>query len=105
MWVAFLTGSRGNLRGYIKVYPQGYGGVALIFHCLDSFELWFTPALNFEATGERIPFGLLREHNEECDERAELARAMREEGKSYRQIAEELGYKSPQSVSNLLNRA
>ena len=70
----------------------------------DSFELRFTPALNFVATGERVPFALLRERNEEHDERAELARAMREEGKSYRQIAEELGYKSPQSVCNLLNK-
>ncbi len=70
----------------------------------DSFELRFTPSLNFEATGERVPFALLRERNEEHDERAELARAMREEGKSYRQIAEELGYKSPQSVCNLLNK-
>ena len=43
--------------------------------------------------------------DEERDERAEQARAMRDEGMSYRQIAEELGYKSPQSVSNLLNRA
>ena len=80
------------------------GGVALIFHCLDSFELWFTPSLNFEATGERIPFAMLRERNEEHDERAELARAMREEGKSYRQIAEELGYKSISSIHTLLKQ-
>ena len=31
----------------------------------DSFELRFTPSLNFEATGERVPFGLLKERNEE----------------------------------------
>ena len=70
----------------------------------DSFELLFTPALNFEATGERVPFALLRERNEERDERAELARAMREEGKSYRQIAEELGYKSISSIHTLLKQ-
>ena len=35
---------------------------------------------------------------------SELARAMRDKGKSYRQIAEELGYKSPQSVINLINK-
>lgn len=69
----------------------------------DSFELRFTSSLNFEATGERVPFNLLRERNEERDEKAELARAMREEGKSYRQIAEELGYKSPSSVHSLLS--
>ena len=60
----------------------------------------FTPSLNFEATSERVPFGLLKER----DEKAELARAMREEGKSYRQIAEELGYKSVSSVHTLLNK-
>ena len=70
----------------------------------DSFELRFTPSLNFEATGERVPFALLREHNEERDERAEQARALRDEGMSYRQIAEELGYKSPSTVLNLLNK-
>ncbi|MBQ8775215.1 MAG: hypothetical protein IJZ50_05125 [Alistipes sp.] len=53
---------------------------------------------------ERVPFNLLRERNEERDEKAELARAMREEGKSYRQIAEELGYKSISSVHTLLNK-
>jgi hypothetical protein len=70
----------------------------------DSFELRFTPSLNFEATGERIPFAMLRERNEEHDERAEQARAMRLEGKSYRQIAEELGYKTPSAVHKLLKQ-
>ena len=70
----------------------------------DSFELRFTPSLNFEATGERVPFGLLKERNEERDEKAELARAMREEGKSYRQIAEELGYKSTSTVYDIINK-
>ena len=44
------------------------------------------------------------EHSEERDERAEQARALRDEGMSYRQIAEELGYKSPSTVLNLLNK-
>ena len=46
----------------------------------------------------------MRERNEEHDERAEQARAMREEGKSYRQIAEELGYKTPSAVHKLLKQ-
>ena len=58
----------------------------------DSFELRFTPSLNFEATGERVPFGLLREHNEEKEaaeaERFALVQSLRDEGKSYREIAE-----------------
>jgi predicted transcriptional regulator len=38
------------------------------------------------------------------NERADLARAMRLEGKSYRQIAEELGYKTPSAVHKLLKQ-
>ena len=68
----------------------------------DSFELRFTPSLNFEATGERVPFGLLREHNEERDDKAEQARALREEGMTLQQIAEALGYKSASWVHTLL---
>ena len=41
--------------------------------------------------------------NEERDERVELARAMREEGKTLQQIADELGYKNRSSVSRILN--
>lgn len=73
----------------------------------DSFVLRFTDSLNFEATGERVPFGLLRERTEDDEEllaKVERARALREEGMSYRQIAEELGYKSRTSVLNLLNQ-
>ena len=71
----------------------------------DSFELRFTDALNFEATGERVPFARLKERTEDDDEReikAIQARAMREEGMSYSQIAEALGYKSKSSVMNML---
>ena len=68
----------------------------------DSFELRFTPSLNFEATGERVPFALLRERNEERDDKAEQARALREEGMTMRQIAETMGYKSASTVLNLL---
>ena len=70
----------------------------------DSFELRFTEGLNYEATGERVPFEMLRERNEEHEERVELARAMRAEGKTYSQIAEELGYKSKSSVHALLKQ-
>jgi AraC-like DNA-binding protein len=64
--------------------------------------LRFTPALNFEATGERVPFALLRERNEERDDRAEQARAMRLDGMTLQEIAEALGYKSASSVHTLL---
>ena len=56
----------------------------------------------FEPTGERVPFAALRERNDDMDEKVVLARSMREEGKSYSQIAEALGYKSKTSVMKLL---
>ena len=70
----------------------------------DSFALRFTPGLNFEATGERVPFALLRESSDEPDERIELAKAMRSEGKTYRQIADELGVKSVSTIHNYVNK-
>ena len=58
----------------------------------DSFELRFTPSLNFEATGERVPFSMLKERNVEREEaeaeRLALVQSLRDEGKSYREIAE-----------------
>jgi transposase len=47
---------------------------------------------------------MLKERDEERDEKIEQARAMREEGMSYRQIAEELGYKSISSIHTLLKQ-
>ncbi len=70
----------------------------------DSFVLRFTEGLNFEATGERVPFACLKEHNEEMDDKAIMARAMRDEGKTLQEIADALGYKSISSVHTLLNR-
>ena len=74
----------------------------------DSFELRFTEGLNYTATGERVPFEMLRERDpekEEADsEKLALMRTMREEGKSLREIAAELGYKSHTSVMDMLKR-
>ena len=63
--------------------------------------------LNFEATGERVPFARLKERIADEDserERIELMRAMREEGMTYQQIADELGYKSHTTVMSALKR-
>ena len=68
----------------------------------DSYVLRFTSALNFVATGERVPFGALRERDADLDSRAELARTMRSEGKTLQQIADALGYKSVSSIHALL---
>lgn len=79
----------------------------------DSFELRFTECLNFEATGERVPFALLRERDPDREERdreklaakQELTRQMQQmrfQGMSYRQIADELGMKSHASIIRAL---
>ena len=73
----------------------------------DSFELRFTAGLNFEATGERVPFARLKERIADEDserDRIELMRAMREEGMTYQQIADELGYKSHTTVMSALKK-
>ncbi|MBR4844423.1 MAG: AAA family ATPase [Alistipes sp.] len=72
----------------------------------DSFVLHFSPGLNFTATGERVPFSQLRERDPEQEaaeaERLELIRSLRDEGKSYREIAEILDI-SKSSVHRILN--
>ena len=72
----------------------------------DSFVLRFSPGLNFTATGERVPFSQLRERDPEQEaaeaERLELIRSLRDEGKSYREIAEILDI-SKSSVHRILN--
>ena len=72
----------------------------------DSYELRFTPALNFEATGNRVPFSMLRERDLEKEnseaERLKLMHSLREEGKSYREIAEIMDI-SKSSVHRILS--
>ncbi len=69
-------------------------------------HLFVVYALNFEATGARVPFAALRERNPDKEaeelERYELIYSMKSEGMSYSQIAEALGYKSKTSVMKLL---
>ena len=74
----------------------------------DSFELYFDQNLNSTATGERVPFAMLKERNLDAEaeeaERLELIKAMREEGKTYQQIADELGYKSKSTIINICKK-
>ena len=73
----------------------------------DSFELRFTPSLNFEATGERVPFSMLKERDIEREEaeaeRLALVQSLRAEGKSYREIAE-MTEMSKSAVHRLLEK-
>ena len=75
----------------------------------DSFELRFDESLNYTATGERVPFALLRERNFDAEaeeaQKLELIRSMREEGMTYQQIADELGYKDGSSIQKKLKNA
>ncbi|MBR5105936.1 MAG: sigma-70 family RNA polymerase sigma factor, partial [Alistipes sp.] len=70
----------------------------------DSFELQFTPGLNFIPTGNRVPFSQLYERVDALEERQERALAMRAEGKTLQEIADELGYKGTSGVYKLLTR-
>ena len=74
----------------------------------DSFELHFDNSLNYTATGERVPFALLKERNLDAEaeeaQKLELIRSMREEGKTYQQIADELGYKSKSTIINICKK-
>ena len=70
----------------------------------DSFVLRFTSGLNFEATGERVPFAALKERNDDMDEKVLLAQEMRNEGKTLQEIADALGYKSRSYISEMLKR-
>ena len=49
-------------------------------------------------------FALLKERNEEHNEKAEQARALREEGMTMRRIAGALGRKSITAIHTLLNQ-
>ena len=74
----------------------------------DSFELRFTPELNFEATGERVPFARLRERNEDREaeevEKLELIRSMLADGRTQQQIADALGYKDRSTIAKIIKR-
>ena len=55
-----------------------------------------------------MPFAELRERNPDRDaeelEKLELIRSMQAEGKSYRQIAEAMGYKSHSAVRDFVKK-
>ena len=70
-------------------------------------HLFVVYALNFEATGARVPFAALKgrtERDDEMDEKVILARAMREEGKTLQEIADALGYKDRSAICKILKR-
>ncbi|WP_108821455.1 AAA family ATPase [Dysgonomonas sp. Marseille-P4361] len=72
----------------------------------ESYKLKFTEDLTFEYTGERVPFGHLKKNDDDDSDRQkyELVKQLQTDGKSTREIAEIIGYKSAGSVSKLIQR-
>ncbi len=70
----------------------------------ESFALRFHPDFTFTNTGERVHFDLLAKRNPtdvDRKEKYDQAQKLKLEGKTYKQIADALGYKSKSSVSKL----
>ena len=60
----------------------------------------------FTSLPKGVPFACIRDRSdEEGEDKAALARAMREEGKTLQEIADALGYKSVSSVHTLLHKS
>ncbi len=74
----------------------------------DSFELNFSEGLNFSSTGERVPFALLKDgqdntSDDSFNERIEQMRKLRDEGKTLREIGQQFGI-SPATVMRQLDK-
>ena len=72
-------------------------------------HLFVVYALNFEATGARVPFAALKARNPDKEaeelERYELICSMKAEGRTQQQIADALGYKDRSTICKILKRA
>ena len=66
------------------------------------------PDLRFEATGDRVPFEMLKERDVEREaeetEKLEMIRTLRDEGKTLQEIADMLGYSNRCAVHRILKR-
>lgn len=74
----------------------------------ESYLLKFDEAnFTFYNTGERIPFELLAKQNDSDNSKAkfEQAKELKEQGYTYEQIANQIGYNSKGSVSKLFDKA
>ena len=68
----------------------------------ESIKLHFSEHLSFKATGERVPFESLIPVDTSREAKYQRAIQMKEEGKTYEQIAQKLGYKDKSSVTKLI---
>lgn len=74
----------------------------------DSFVLKFDEAtFSFNNTGDRTPFELLakQENKDDSQEKFEIAFELLKDGKSYSEIAKEMGYSAKSSVAKIFKKA
>ena len=68
----------------------------------ESIKLFFSNHLTFKETGERVPFENLVPVDTSREAMYQRAIQMKEEGMTYEQIAQKLGYKDKSSVTKLI---
>ena len=68
----------------------------------ESVKLFFSNHLTFKETGERVPFENLVPVDTSKEAKYQRAIQMKEEGLTYEQIAQKLGYKDKSSVTKLI---
>ena len=68
----------------------------------ESVKLFFSNHLTFKETGERVPFENLVPVDTSREAKYQRAIQMKEEGLTYEQIAQKLGYKDKSSVTKLI---
>ena len=68
----------------------------------ESVNLFFSNHLTFNETGERVPFENLVPVDTSREAKYQRAIQMKEEGMTYEQIAQKLGYKDKSSVTKLI---
>ena len=68
----------------------------------ESIKLRFSEHLTFKETGERVPFENLVPVDTSKEAKYQLAIQLKEDGLTYEQIAQKLGYKDKSSVTKLI---
>lgn len=70
----------------------------------ESVKLRFTAHLTFKDSGERVPFECLVPKDANREAKYLRAIQLRDEGHTYEEIAQEIGYKEKSGVAKLIQR-
>lgn len=70
----------------------------------ESYVLQFSENMTFHSTGERVPLDYLKSNNEQ-ETKIRQALELQEQGMSFQEIANAMGYANKSSVSRLLNKS